>query len=173
MVDEEKSYEKVRTALINLFKDDYQLLHINASERSISHKLAEHLQKEFVEHKVDCEYNRHGEEPKRMNFVDVGEIAQDDREGKTVYPDIIVHRRGNDDDNLLVIEIKKSNSRSGKEQDLSKLTKFTGKQFSYKIGLFLSFDVTKKCVHEVRCFRNGKEEKDTIWTNLKELGYAM
>ena len=73
---------RVIAAICALYRHDRELLDVDANERSITHKLAEHLQREFPGWHVDCEYNRVGREPRRL-------------EAKTVFPDIIVHRRGN------------------------------------------------------------------------------
>lgn len=55
-----KLVEKIiKNVLKKLRESDFQLLEINVNERTISHKLAEHLQKNIVDLSVDCEYNRH------------------------------------------------------------------------------------------------------------------
>ncbi len=51
----EEVLQKVTTAIINLYRSDQELLEVDANERSITHKLAEHIQKEFPEWNVDCE----------------------------------------------------------------------------------------------------------------------
>jgi len=127
--------EKVEAALRKLRNQDSFLIQANTNERAISHKLAEYLQVEFPMWKVDCEYNRHGEEIKRLE-VPSDNINWDDTEAKTVFPDIIVHQRNNDDNNLLVIEIKKS-SNAQSQFDKTKLIAFTKEPYRYKFGLFL------------------------------------
>jgi hypothetical protein len=61
----------------------------------------------------------------------------DDEQGKTVYPDIIVHRRGTDH-NLLVSEVKKTISHIPKDFDLYKLREYKH-QLGYSYALFLNF----------------------------------
>ena len=51
---------RVIAAICALYRHDRELLDVDANERSITHKLAEHLQREFPEWHVDCEYNRVG-----------------------------------------------------------------------------------------------------------------
>ena len=52
--------EKIlKNALKKLREFDSQLLEINVNERTISHKLAEHIQEKIYDLSVDCEYNRH------------------------------------------------------------------------------------------------------------------
>jgi len=60
-----------------------------------------------------------------------------DTNGRTVYPDIIVHQRGTGN-NLLVIEIKKSTSQAGDECDIAKLNEFRNCQrLRYCFAIFL------------------------------------
>ncbi len=69
----------------------------NIHEQALAHRLAYHLENSgwFVGYMVDCEYNRHGADQKT------------DESGKCFRPDIVIHVRGNDDDNLIMIETKK------------------------------------------------------------------
>jgi DUF4097 and DUF4098 domain-containing protein YvlB len=127
--------DKVRNAIISLIRNDSFLLSADTNERTITHKFAEYLQREFPAWHVDCEYNRHGAEIKRIEAPD-DKPEYDDIEGKTVFPDIIVHLR-NTDENLLIVEAKKSTSRVGKDFDERKLKVFTLPPYDYKFGLFV------------------------------------
>ena len=49
---------KLENAFNNFKKNDIILVEIGSSEWSMTHKLAEHLQKEFPNWNVDCEYNK-------------------------------------------------------------------------------------------------------------------
>src|ERR1039458_2874303 len=102
--------EAVNRALERLKAEDAHLFNVNVSERSLTFRLGLYLQCEFPDWRVDCEYNRHGEYPKRL--IEVKRQRQlDDPTSKTegdVYPDIIVHWRGEAGPNLLVIEAKKA-----------------------------------------------------------------
>ncbi|MFQ5852201.1 MAG: hypothetical protein ACE5JU_16660 [Candidatus Binatia bacterium] len=128
--------EHVRTALSRLLKEDTYLLEADVNERSISHRLALYLEEEFPDWDVDCEYNRDRHEPKRLH-LDPEPVRSDDTQGTTVYPDIIVHARG-EPRNLLAIEIKKSNGGSG-EKDFRKLLGLRY-ELGYHCGLFLRFN---------------------------------
>jgi len=109
----------VRKEIIRAYKEfiknDFHLLVVDANERSITHKFAEYLQIEFPEYDVDCEYNRNMVEPKRLDSFKKKldsfkkDIKSDNDKGITVYPDIIVHHRGTED-NFIVIEAKKLNN---------------------------------------------------------------
>lgn len=138
--------EKVLNSINKLFDEDIFLLKADANERSISHKLAIYLQAEFESFKelsVDCEYNRDMDfDPKRIdNWKSkcAKKVESDDVDAKTVYPDIIVHERGNNDNNLLVIEIKKSNNPdNGCDQE--KIKNFI-KDLKYDFGVFINIGV--------------------------------
>jgi len=118
---------------------DRDLLVVNANERSMTHKFAEYLQKEFPTWNVDCEYNRvgTGDTPKELDWLREQIVRADDENAKTVYPDIIVHHR-KQRENLLVIEAKKSGRDNS--DDLQKLKAFTDDpQYRYKFAVSLCF----------------------------------
>lgn len=83
---------------------------------------------------ADCEYNRDGVDPKRLEYLPLCPDSEDD-DAKTVFPDVIVHRRGRPQ-NYLVIEFKKSTSRVDSAIDLVKL-RGDKKQRGYKFALFV------------------------------------
>jgi hypothetical protein len=129
--------EKLQRAISKLLEIDGFLLRADVNERSLSHKLAEYIASEFPDWNVDCEYNRDGHEPKRVQLEPVG-VESDDTYGTTVFPDIIVHKRG-ERDNLLAIEIKKSNNPRGNGLDFRKLAAYQ-EQLAYQHAVFICFD---------------------------------
>ena len=128
---------RVINAICTLYRHDLELLDLGVSERSVTHKLAEYLAVEFPSWRVDCEYNRHGHEIKRLRVdADFWHTRADDTEAKTVFPDIVIHRR-NTDQNLVVIEAKKGNGPDD-ATDIKKLEAFTDEpEYRYKYGLLL------------------------------------
>ncbi len=163
---------RVIAAICALYWHDRELLAVDANERSITHKLAEHLQREFPGWHVDCEYNRVGHDTKRLRCVNVGKPEPDDLEAKTVFPDIIVHRRRTDE-NLLIMEVKKASGRDD-SGDVKKLKQFTkDPKYWYEYGLLLK--LRHNDMPELELYRNG--EPADSWTEelrsaLKELGYS-
>lgn len=155
-IKEEKVKELVEEALKKLIKKDGKLLEIDANERSITHKLAEYLQKTFPKSKfpklvVDCEYNRNtidGEDLKKILNIpkELAGACHDfvDTEAKTVFPDIIVHERGNNNNNILVIEVKKTTSNRKDSYDKTKLNAFKEKPCNYKFALFIKFHIGRE-----------------------------
>ncbi len=114
-------HRRVSQALETLHAKDQYLLDQDVHERTIAHRFAIYLENEFPGWHVDCEYNRMGGDPKRI-AARLKACAQKHHPSDQpcdcdscqadpdilVYPDIIVHRRGSCDQNLLVIELKKS-----------------------------------------------------------------
>jgi hypothetical protein len=129
--------ERVRAALDTLLEQDGFLLFADVNERSITHRLAMYLQSLFPEWNVDCEYNRDGHDPKELDLP-VSGANEYDTDATTVYPDIIVHKRDSQN-NLLVIEAKKStSSRRDIQFDLVKLEQYR-RQLRYEHALFVEF----------------------------------
>jgi hypothetical protein len=133
----------LQRALDRLVSADRDLFIVDANERSLTHRLAMYLQEEFREWDVDCEYNRSGEVPKVVARLALSP-TQDDEHARTVFPDIIVHHRRLQD-NLLVIEAKKSSNREREDKDHVKLTAYSqpyadqGLQYSH--GASVVFEV--------------------------------
>lgn len=155
---QEEIKQRVIAAIGRLYRHDPGLLEVDVNERTITHKLAEYLQDEFPEWHVDCEYNRRGDQVKRLNLSN-WHVSPEDTEAKTVFPDIIIHRRRTNA-NLVVIEVKKS---SGGEEtkDLEKLQAFTGDPaYQYRFGLFLRMGPIEHL--ELRLFTHGVEVHN--WT---------
>jgi len=79
----------------------------------------------------------------------------------SVYPDIIIHKRGTNHYNLLAIEIKKiNNGNSDFKKDIDKLKAYIQQELKYSYGLFLGIATgdnyeTKKDL--IKWFKNGKE----------------
>lgn len=138
---------------------DRELLVRDACERSITHKIAEHLQHIFPDWNVDCEYNRDKLETKRLE-VEIPD-AVDDTDVVTVYPDIIVHKRGRKE-NLLVIEAKKENRRNS-DFDKEKLRAFTcSDQYDYCFGLFILIKSDLNDPLECEWFKNNNQLKSMV-----------
>lgn len=69
------------------------------NERALTHRLAFYLENSgyFSGYQIDCEYNRYEDKIKRNTT------------GGLIYPDILVHIRGIQDGNLIIIQAKKFN----------------------------------------------------------------
>jgi hypothetical protein len=161
----------IHSCIEELYTKDFALICNNVSERAITHKLAEYLQKRFTEYHVDCEYNRNYEKgrgkPKYLKVIsddtlrkskaiidkacsnnENGTIEPDDLESLTevsTYPDIIVHQRLTNKKNLIVIEVKKDNSNVSDDTDINKLKAFTScndeNDYKYDFGVFIRLPI--------------------------------
>ena len=88
----------IKKSLDKLYANDKDLIIRRVAERDIVHRFAHYFENymqdtEFKLYNVDCEYNRNGYGIKQVN-------------GKSVYPDFILHKRGSNENNLLIIEFK-------------------------------------------------------------------
>lgn len=138
---------KVTAAIKHLIENDAELLERDVNERTISQNLAKYLESEFPTWNVDCEYNRKGHDKKRINLP-TKDTSIDDTKTQIAIPDIIIHHRGTEE-NLLVIEIKKSTSQVSIDLDLQKLNAFKH-QLGYRHALFLKFSIGKEKTCEKR-----------------------
>lgn len=97
---------------------------------------------------VDCEYYKHGKYKKSTPIYKNG-----------VRPDVVLHKRGVDNDNLLIIEFK-SNSNNDHISDYKKLKEFTNDDggYHYYLGIFVKLNEGKA---EYVYFQDGKQVKKT------------
>ena len=166
--------QRVRIAIQMLRVNDKHLLEHDVNERSITHKLAVYLDPMFgEEYHVDCEYNRDKDDPKKIKAC-MSKLKRtnnckriDEFDDKSVYPDIIVHKRGTNKYNLLAIEVKKVSKDSvTKEHDLTKLKCYTDQKcnLKYQYGAFIEL-YTKEKVDmepEIVFYENGKPKIETL-----------
>lgn len=159
-----------------------------ASERAITHRLAVNIDLELILARkkfdscslaVDCEYNRHigaakslaAEAEERIWKIVKKARKRDlvaDEDGFYVFsiaPDIIVHQRGNDVSNLLVVEVKKRSNPEPEEYDRLKLELFTtpkvdDRGYGYKLGAWIVAEDV--CPQDKRRLQIFKQFKDGI-----------
>ncbi len=125
-------------------KDAFLLEH-GVNERSITHKFAEYIQQQFKDYNVDCEYNRMKSDEIGIPFIEkrlrleIKDVQTCDTSAKTVFPDIIVHERGTNENNLIVIEAKKQGgSKADRVYDLKKLKGYKD-EIKYQFAVFIEF----------------------------------
>jgi hypothetical protein len=88
-------------ALREFYAQEAFLLDNELGERALTHRLAVHLERHYPGWEVDCEYNRLGERALRLPRGTI--VSTDDPLGKSIFPDIVVHRRAIPN-NLLAVE---------------------------------------------------------------------
>lgn len=166
--------EKVTQAVELFVKNDLDLLRNAAHEQAISHRIGVYLEGLFEtgKHNIDCEYNKHLDEPKKIDLYDLdpklcegckcdsckfvikGNLNEIPERG--FRPDILVHKRGTNDYNLIAIEVKKDKWCPFDEAKLRALTKSfdDGGEYGYKLGVFIWFPEN---IPNYKWFINGEE----------------
>lgn len=112
--------DRVNRALLRLQTTDGELFSDGVNERALTFRLGLYLQQEFDDWTVDCEYNRYRQVPKQLRQLKGKTINRTKKSGR-VSPDIIIHRRGQNGPNLLVIEAKTSKTKRDHGWDYAKL----------------------------------------------------
>lgn len=184
-MDKKEIVDKLTIAIKMLFLNDSWLIFKDLSERSITHKLAEYLQSQFSEYNVDCEYNGNEErgeggrkrisvlkeDLEKLGLLKEKEISDFNTDfiDRSVFPDIIVHKRGTNDNNLCIVEVKKSTSSVSSNYDEIKLKAYTtayyGNDLRYSIGFFIEFITgTQDLKYVLKYFVNGAETNGSINT---------
>src|SRR3984957_8502469 len=127
---------KLVTALGEFYAREAYLFAKDLGERTLTHRLAVHLERQVPGWDVDCDYNRLGERMLRLPHGTI--VSTDDVLGKSIYPDIVVHQR-EIPNNLLALEVRKSANHQPPEHDRHKLQALTDPHlwFAYWIGVYL------------------------------------
>jgi hypothetical protein len=148
--------DKVAAALKEFYAREAFLFAHDLGERTLTHRLAVHLERQFAGFEVDCNYDRLGERTLRLPRGTI--LSTDDHLGKSIYPDIVVHQR-EIPNNLLAIEVRKANNHQPIEHDEQKLHALTDPNlwFAYWIGVLLTLG--KDAVTSSEVFVAGKREE--------------
>lgn len=131
---EQEMQSQIQSAISVLLDSDAVLFQNDAAERTITARFAIYIQKEFPDWNVDCEYNRNLDDVKRLKEVC---NPSNHKNGSSVYPDIIIHKRMTEE-NYLVIEVKKTTNTTSDDCDMQKLEAFRN-ELGYQHGLFIRF----------------------------------
>lgn len=139
------------------------------NELNISSSLANCLTPLFNDYNVDAEYNGDIDKPNDRKALDIAKNRIRDISKKVnkddnykLSPDIIIHKQGNNQNNLVVIEVKKdTHEDKGKHYDLIKLEHLTinylGNHYNYKLGVAIIFGTGPKAgTFDICFFQNGQ-----------------
>ena len=128
--------DKVINAIREFYQHEAFLLEKDLGERTLTHRLAVHVERQFEGWEVDCDYNRLGERVLKLPHGSI--ISTDDGLGKSIFPDIAVHHRAVPE-NLLAVEVRKEINHQPVEHDHHKLRGLTDPHlwFAYRLGVFL------------------------------------
>ena len=138
--------ELIKKSLDELYVKDKSLIDRKVAERDIVHRFAHYFENymqdtDVESYNVDCEYNRNGYGIKQVN-------------GKYVYPDFIVHKRGNNEDNLLIIEFK-TWWNPNNDKDIEKIQWMMHPQFRYKYKYGCSITI-------------NQDNSEIFWVDLEQ-----
>ncbi|WP_156372828.1 hypothetical protein [Deinococcus sp. Leaf326] len=149
-----------------LFRSEIPPFDPKTGERALVFRLGLHLHTLFRPMIVDSEYDRNIRDNKRIRelfeirFTDfenqqIGQIlpkvpnsypappsTRRSIKGDRIYPDLIVHHRRYNDNNVLVVEVKKSKGNPiAIHKDIQKLKGFTQPDYGYVLGIFLELSL--------------------------------
>jgi hypothetical protein len=127
---------KVVKAIEEFYAREGLLFDKDLGERALTHRMAVYLERQFDGWDVDCDYNRLGERLLKMPHGTI--VSTDDELGKSIFPDIVVHRR-TVPENLLAVEVRKASNHQPIEHDQHKLRGMTDPLlwFAYRVGVLL------------------------------------
>lgn len=117
----------INAALNEVYEHDRYLIEHKIHERSIVARFVIYFHEQlknthYSHYHLDVEYNRNFSDPKRTPSFSDG-----------TYPDVIVHRRGSNKENLCILEFK-TQWNQNTDRDITKLKEFTEKRGTYQYG---------------------------------------
>ena len=134
----------VTAALTDFYARDHMLFRdkdesLSVSERAMAARIGIYLEMHrsiigsFDDLSIDLEYNRNFNAPKSI-------YSLFNRQRRNVIPDLLIHKRNSNDDNLLVIEFKKGTPPySERQNDEEKLRYFTDShnEYRFRFGMYI------------------------------------
>lgn len=161
--DEAKEFKTLQSniakAFDSVYKNDKFLIENELCERCIMFRFAQYLADLYPDYDVDCEYNRHKGNVKKII------------EDKNIFPDIIIHKRGTDSENFAVIELKNETNISddGRKTDKTKLQALTKSynngekdslyNYGYKFGLAIDVcENLQETMNSIVVYRQGEKD---------------
>jgi hypothetical protein len=162
--------DKIVAALVELYRREQLLFERDLGERTLTHRLAVHIERQFPDFDVDCDFDRLG--PRTLNLPRGSIVSTDDHLGKSVYPDITVHQR-DVPNNLVALEIRKDTNHQPVEHDRQKLRALTNPHiwFAYWIGALVTLG--RNAVTSSEVYVAGKHDEGlslALAQRLKEAG---
>jgi hypothetical protein len=164
--DQQALLDAMNSALEDLVKRDEELLRYQAHELAHVHRFAVylegHLRSQLVngDVTVDLDYDRDGQFAKVMH-VDPPLPPKAGEDGTVRFrPDLIIHRRGEDGPNVLVLEWKKEAGRSDIALLQQRIVRIR-QTFDYALGVIVNSydDRVEWCIVE--------DEKNLVWCVIR------
>lgn len=162
-MDEKKILELIKVSLERLYDQDQYLIchgedHYN-SERAVVFRFGiyfnQAVENSNLNYTVDVEYSKNIDKIKRIGT-------------KNVIPDLILHERGNNENNVLVMEFKTWWG-EGQKHDREKIKQFCKFEGEYKYQYGVTILLGKKLEDiEYRLFTSHKERGPFKWQDLQK-----
>jgi hypothetical protein len=160
--------ERLDLAIETLLMNEFNILQRGLHELNLTGHLTKYLTPLFNGYTVDPEYNgdklkdndRKAIDIARNRMIEIG-IQPNELNNYKLTPDIIIHTRNQNSDNLVIIEAKKDSSpKKEKEFDLIKLEHMTidylGNHYNFKLGIAIVFGTKENAGNfEIFYFQQG------------------
>ncbi len=162
LMDRDKIKWLIKKSLRELVRRDAGLIHRKVKEECINHRLACYLER-FLNvgsstlYSVDLEYNKNCNDPKKI-------IIDENKNVKAIRPDIIIHERENNNNNLIAFEIKKNYTN---RHDLEKIKGLLRSPYKYKYGCLISYLPTKSYI-KVKLLSNQDQNGEEFRVDKNE-----
>lgn len=123
-----------------LYEEQANLFQNNTGETSVAHQIAIELGEYLGKYGYDVDMEYTGMTKEESESIKKSLNLNSGNTDKAIYPDIIVHKRGNNGNNLLAVEIRiEGHGRpADREYDMKKLEAYC-KEMGYGYGVFLEF----------------------------------
>jgi len=143
--------QRLAAALADLFQNEH-LRYAAPGERALVAELYVRVRERFPEYQVNDEYDRRERVVKDLIYLDAAGVMDE----ANIVPDLIVHRVGTQDHNLLVVEAKRHTNRDF-AKDIWKLRGMTDQagRYAYAIGVHLVLNILLGCVVRADVYING------------------
>lgn len=151
---------RLAEAIVDLFQDK-NLRYSAPGEPAVVAELYVRLRERFPEYQVHNEYDRRDRAVKDLSHPDTAGNMHE----ANVVPDLIVHRIGRQDCNLLVVEVKRHVNRNY-AKDIWKLSGFTdqGGRYAYAVGVHLVINIPASKVDHADVYIHGAIDAEvTQW----------
>ena len=172
-MNKEEILELIKSSLEKLYeRDRYLIYHSDDnhnSERAVVFRFGVYFDQEVknrdsnsLRYNVDVEYNR--------NIDDIKGIRNENKnKNKKIIPDLIWHQRGDNENNMLIIEFK-TWWNNNQDQDIDKIKKFCDPNGEYKYKYGATILLGKRLDEiEIKLFAsdNNNREEDFTWQDLQ------
>lgn len=124
--------ELLKNSIEKVYQESPSLLEKKGIEQAIVFRVGIHLHSMIKEenalarYHLDCEYNKKGDNPKK------------DINGNVIRPDLLIHKRG-EDNNILAVEFKGGWNQKNIDNDKDKLCNLThpAQGYAYQLGILV------------------------------------